>query len=123
MLTDRRNPILLVEDDEALRRVFRDILVDAGYSVMEAPGGNEAYALYQQNRFSAVISDLRMPDGDGMTLLKRVRSSNQPDTAFFLMTGNSHVGAVELVESGATGIIRKPFDIEGFMRTLEVAIR
>ena len=61
--------ILLIDDDDALRGVTSEILREAGYSVDEAPDGKSALALFEAGRHDLVITDIAMPDMDGLELI------------------------------------------------------
>src|SRR5208282_1826786 len=65
--------ILLVDDEERLRHAAGKVLTDEGYSVLGAASGREALKLLQEEAFALVISDLRLPDLDGIALLKQAR--------------------------------------------------
>ena len=68
--------LLLVDDDASLRRVLQHHLSEAGYSVLIAKDGTEAFNLYTENSIDLVITDVRMAGMDGTELLKRIRTIN-----------------------------------------------
>jgi CheY-like chemotaxis protein len=80
--------ILIIDDDEQLRTLFRKVLEEAGYLVFEAPNGQRGLRLFQQTPIALVITDLFMPNMDGMevTMTLHRESSN---TKIILLTGGS----------------------------------
>lgn len=107
-----RKRILVVDDDESLRRVTQMQLEEIGYEVKAAPGGEEALALLDEWDAALVLTDLRMPGLSGMELLKRIRNEH-PETAVVLMTAFGTISsAVEAIKAGAYDYITKPVDFE-----------
>jgi two-component system NtrC family response regulator len=107
-----RKRILVVDDDESLRRVTQMQLEEIGYEVKTAPCGEEALALLNEWDAALVLTDLRMPGLSGMDLLKRIRDEH-PETAVILMTAFGTISsAVEAIKAGAYDYITKPVDFE-----------
>ena len=104
--------ILLAEDERLLAMALRDDLLDAGFDTVSVGDGLEAWAEIQRNPPHLVVSDVRMPGLDGMSLLQRVRGA-YPGTAFILMTTFASVkDAVSALQAGATDYLVKPFERE-----------
>jgi len=116
--------LLLVDDDPDFLIVLQDLLPFhlGQLKIDTATSGTEALALMQRNRYDAVISDVRMPDMDGLALLERV-SKEQPETPFLLMTahGDSHLG-YEAMELGAYAYLEKPIDRQYFLHCVRRAL-
>lgn len=111
--------VLVVEDDEFLREIVAMNLSKRGFQVFSAGEGQEALKLVKENpSIELVISDIQMPGGDGMELLKWIQElrSNQPKVV--LMTGYSDVTKREALEAGATSIISKPFQTEALLNLI-----
>ena len=68
--------VLLVDDDENLRRVMEFQLGEAGYKVVPAADGQEALTIFEQNEVDCVVTDLRMPKLSGLELLEKIKSVN-----------------------------------------------
>ena len=103
-----RRRVLVVDDDESLRRVTQVQLEQAGYDTKVAADGAEAMALLQRSPHDLVISDLKMPEMSGLDLLRRIRSE-YPDTVVVMITAFGTVGtAVEAMKAGAYDYITKP---------------
>ena len=104
--------ILLAEDDEIMRISIYDRLRKYGWQVDEAEDGVKAMALYEKNQYNLIISDIRMPGLDGLTLLDNVRRTN-PDTDIVIMTAYGSIDdAINCLRRGATEYILKPFDLD-----------
>jgi two-component system NtrC family response regulator len=105
-MTERH--ILIVDDDESLRRVTEVQLAQAGYQVMTAPGGEQALAILEQAPKDLVITDLQMPGMSGLDLLKKIRAE-YPETAVLMVTAFGTVEtAVDAMRAGAYDYITKP---------------
>ncbi len=103
-------PILVVEDDLALREAVCDTLELAGQAVVAAAGGEEALQLLARQTVSLVVSDVRMLPIDGIALLKEIRS-RFPHLPVVLMTAFADVDrAVEAMRAGACDFLLKPFE-------------
>lgn len=107
--------ILLVEDDDYFRSVLKMILEKEGFSVAEAPDGAAAqHILGISPDIDLVLSDIRMPNMDGMALLKWVKETKK--TPVILMTGFSEILAIKDGDAlGADGFLPKPFEPEDIL--------
>jgi two-component system response regulator HydG/two-component system response regulator AtoC len=104
--------ILLIDDEPDVRQALRDVLTDAGHVVVEASDGAKASALLPETVFDVVLSDVRLPGVDGLSLLRTVRR-DAPLTDFILMTALPDVGqAVAALKEGASDYLIKPFDVD-----------
>lgn len=105
-------PILLVEDDPALREALTVTLELEGETVVAVENGKLAMEQLFQNEFALIISDIRMPAMDGITLLKQVKARS-PAMPMVLMTAYGEVqDAVEAMRVGACDYLVKPFEPE-----------
>jgi len=105
-------PTLLVVDDEDLVRwSLRERLEASGYHVLEAETAEQALQ-HAEDDVDLVLLDFRLPDADGLSLLRRIKAQSR-DTLVILMTAYSSVeSAVEAMKQGAYDYVRKPFEIE-----------
>ncbi|MCI0693897.1 sigma-54 dependent transcriptional regulator [candidate division KSB1 bacterium] len=100
--------ILIVDDEFSVRESLEKVLSKAGYVTLSADSGNEALAVLSKEKVDLVLSDLKMPDGDGVELLKSIKK-NYPDVEVILLTGYGTVeNAVEAMREGAYDFITKP---------------
>jgi two-component system NtrC family response regulator len=114
--------ILVVDDDESLRRVTQFQLEQAGYHVSIASDGNQALAVLQKAPFNLVLTDLQMPGISGVELLKKVRL-NHPETLVIIVTAYGTVeNAVEAMKTGAYDYITKPVNLEELQLVINRAL-
>ncbi len=109
-MTDTAAPLslLLVDDEEGICRVMSMLLKDMGYAVRTASKGGEALALYEKERPAVVVSDIKMPGMDGITLLKEIKKRD-PDAEVILLTGHGDMElAVAGLRHGAGDFLNKP---------------
>ena len=102
--------ILLVEDKESLRRVLRLTLESAGYTVAEAEDARAAAQALAREPFRLVLTDLRMPHGSGLDVLRASKSADA-DVPVILMTAYGSIDeAVQAMKDGAHDFLQKPVD-------------
>ena len=89
--------ILVVDDEQSIRKTLREILEFEKYIVEEAGDGFECLTKFKQNKFDAVLLDIKMPKMDGMEVLERVQLLS-PDTPVIVISGHASV-----LPSGPTG--------------------
>ena len=109
MTTNAENAILVVDDDEYLRRLVIRILTEKGYACFQAASGAEALTALSSREFALVISDIVMPEMSGLELLKLSRVF-RPHVAIIMLTGvDCQDTAIRALELGAYGYLIKPF--------------
>lgn len=123
MLADAPRQILVVDDEPNLRRVLGAQLSRDGYEVHAAADGEEALRILHEQYIDAVITDLRMPGLDGLSLLKRALAL-EPELPVIMITAHGTVdNAVEALKSGAFDYITKPFDQNEVRNVVRKALR
>ncbi len=114
--------VLLVEDQDNVRRVISTLLKRNGYSVAEASEGAKATVKLKRKKFDLVITDLRMEPVNGMEVLRRTKEIS-PETEVIVITAFGTVsGGVEAMKLGAYDYIQKPVDNEEFLLIIKRAI-
>jgi DNA-binding NtrC family response regulator len=114
--------ILLVEDKDSLRTMLRHALERQGYAVLEARDQPEALKQLQQAQPSVVLSDLRLPDGDGFGVL-RASKETDPDVPVIVMTAYGSIeDAVSAMKEGALDFLAKPVDPDHLLMMVARAI-
>jgi CheY-like chemotaxis protein len=113
--------ILLVEDDEAVREILRKTLVSAGHDVEEAPNGVVALAAYRRQASDVVITDLVMPEKNGLEAIMELRSLDPAVKIIAMSGGGRSLGPGQLyLESarlfGALRILSKPFTAQALLK-------
>jgi len=115
--------ILVIDDDESLRRVTQLQLEEAGYEIVTASGGEEGVQAVEQYGPDLVLTDLKMPGMSGMEVLKTIRRDHPEITVVLLTAFGTVQTAVEAMKAGAYDYITKPIDYNelllGVSRALE----
>ena len=110
--------ILLVEDEPSLRLSLGDAMRAAGHRVRTAADGSEALSLLDAHVFDLVVTDLRLPKANGLTVFRRLRHE-APATDVILMTAFGTVAeAVAALKEGATDFLTKPFDVDQLLHVV-----
>ncbi|HVO22285.1 MAG TPA: sigma-54 dependent transcriptional regulator [Candidatus Margulisiibacteriota bacterium] len=105
--------VLIVDDEQMIRWSMEQTLRAAGYEVAAAETAANGLALFRQLRPAALFLDLHLPDGDGLDVLRTVKSENGDDTAVIVMTAFGEIStAVEAMRLGAYDYLKKPFDFD-----------
>lgn len=110
--------VLVVDDEHLVQATLKRALERAGHAVTFRESGRQALAAFAERRFDAVLSDVRMPDGDGAWLLREIRkvSSALP---VFLMTGLAEDRLLDgVVFDARTKLLKKPLDLRGLLAML-----
>jgi two-component system, NtrC family, response regulator AtoC len=103
--------ILVVDDESLIRWSIKERLTAAGFKVKEAQTAAEGLAIAGEG-VDLVLLDYRLPDADGLSVLKRIKEAD-PDTVVLMLTGHGSVGvAVEAMKQGAFHYVAKPFDLD-----------
>jgi two-component system, NtrC family, nitrogen regulation response regulator NtrX len=111
--------ILIVDDDESIRTTLKAILEDEGYFVNTAASGKEAIQKTQETAYNLTLLDIRLPDIEGVELLKLLKE-NIPRTRKIMLTGYPSIqNAVAAVNKNADAYLIKPVDIEKLLATVK----
>lgn len=114
--------ILLVDDDTTALELIRDLLAPQGIEVHTAESVAQARELSSRESYQAVVTDLKLPDADGIELLEHLRAE-YPEVPVIMLTGHATVSsAVEALKKGAFDYLSKPIQIEELLLVLEKAI-
>ena len=110
--------ILVAEDEESLREVYKDNLESFGAIVVEAEDGEVAFDKFKNGNFDIVLSDMRMPKVTGAELLEKIRKSEKKRPIFIVVTGFSDISPSELYARGASAVIGKPCRLDSLVNVL-----
>ncbi len=115
--------ILIAEDEQVLRESLAELLMQEGYEVVAAANGKEAQAAALQRSFDLVLSDVRMPEMDGLTLLSHL-ARLAPQTPVVMLTAFGTIdSAVEAMRSGAVDYLLKPVQFDDLLLRITRAIQ
>jgi len=110
MSLEKANRILVVDDEESIRAVLTEVLIDDGFRVTQAANGLEALEVLQDVPHSLVISDIKMPGMTGIELLKKIKQTI-PATEVIIITSYASLDtAIEALRYGAYDYLFKPFE-------------
>lgn len=115
--------ILVVDDELNMRLVLSAMLKKEGFDVSSAANGREAQQILQSSKIAVVITDLKMPDIDGMKLLSII-AEKHPEIPVVMITAHGTIAtAVEALKKGAFDYITKPFDLDDLKNIISKAIK
>ncbi len=115
--------ILVIDDEPDLRTLYELTLLREGYRVEAAADLTQARAQLKEKRFDAVITDMRLPDGLGLELLREMVSQQRPDRCVVITAHGSAENAVEALKAGAFDYLTKPVDLKQFRSVVASAIQ
>lgn len=110
MTPSNRNKILVVDDEPILRLALSADLKRRGFDVLLAENGRDAYEIVRKENVDLILSDVRMPGGDGIELLDRIKDFDTRKPVVFFVTGFSDMSLEEAYHRGAEAVFNKPFD-------------
>jgi DNA-binding NtrC family response regulator len=123
VLPHKNISMLVVDDELSIRESLSGWLKRGGYRVDTAADGFTALAMAQENQYDIMLIDVKMPEMDGLTLLKKLKES-EAETAILMMTAHGDIhDAVEAIKLGAYDYLLKPFELEELDYTIEKMVQ
>jgi len=123
VLAHKKIKILVVDDELSIRESLSGWLEQDGFEVESAANGLAALGMIQETRYDIMLVDVKMPEMDGLTLLKKLKEI-EPDTAVVMMTAHGAIqDAVDAMRQGAYDYLLKPFDLEELSLTVDKLVR
>ncbi len=120
---DKSIRILVIDDDENIRKVLTTILEDEGYTVESVGTAKKAIERTRRRFYNLVLIDVRLPDMEGIELLTRMKDTT-PRMRKIIVTGYPTLqNAVEAVNRGADAYVIKPFDVKKVLNTIKEELR
>jgi signal transduction histidine kinase/DNA-binding response OmpR family regulator len=111
--------ILVVDDEEQVVAIFRDLLTQQGYDVVASDNGDDAIAKVTSEKFDLVLTDINLPGVDGLEVVRAAKAADK-DTVVILITGYaSTTTAIDALRQGAYDYITKPFDLWETTKAIE----
>jgi DNA-binding NtrC family response regulator len=120
---DETARILIVDDDENIRKVLTAILEEEGYQIDSAETAKKAIEKTKKNFYSLALIDIRLPDMEGIELLTKMKETT-PKMRKVIITGYPTLqNAIEAVNRGADAYIVKPFDMDKVLETIREQLK
>jgi putative nucleotidyltransferase with HDIG domain len=114
--------IIVVDDEEIIRNLARDVLSDEGYEVTVCASASEALQQIKSANFDLLLSDIKMPEMDGIELIKNALAA-RPDTVAVIMTGYASIETARMaLKEGAYDYMMKPFEVEEVRNAVKNAL-
>ena len=114
--------LLVVDDEPDLRTLYELTLLREGYDVETAGTVEDAWARLRDRTYSAVITDMRLPDGNGLDLLRRLEQAGRREKTIMITAFGSPENAVEALKAGAYDYLTKPVDLKQFRAVIASAL-
>ncbi|MGI5845399.1 MAG: response regulator [Candidatus Xenobium sp.] len=116
--------VLVVEDDDRIRKVEALILTCDPLEVIEAPGGRQALELLRQEKFDLIVLDLMLPEGDGMQVLRAIRQRPETENlpVLLITAQNTELDMLESFKSDANYYITQPFEPRELVDSVELIL-
>ncbi len=115
--------VLVIDDEPDLRTLYELSLTREGYSVVTAESVAQSLALLAKRNFHAVVSDMQLPDGLGLEVLKYLAQSQRSERCVVITAHGSAENAVEALKAGAFDYLTKPVDLKQFRSVVAQAVR
>lgn len=116
------NTILVVDDEELLRNALVFQFKREGFNVLSASNGKEAFEIIKTNKIDAVVSDIQMPGGNGIELLKDVKNYDVEIPVLVFITAFADLTEADAYDLGANAIFSKPFDRKALVKCIKDAV-
>jgi DNA-binding NtrC family response regulator len=114
--------VLVIDDEAAMRKMIRTILESAQYQVIEAPNGNEGLRLFREHLPALVISDILMPDKEGIETIREIKQVN-PKARIIAISGGGRTARADFLKMaekfGAMESLKKPFRRNDLLACIE----
>ena len=114
--------LLIVDDEDGIRKTLSSHFKMDGYNIFTASGGYQALEIVKENRIDFIISDIRMPEGDGEMLLEKVRELNPEIPLIVMVTGFAELSKEKAIEKGALDLLAKPIDLDLIEKYIQEAL-
>lgn len=118
----RGKKILVVDDEEGFREILTEEFQLSGADVMSSASGIGAFEIFRTEKFDAIVSDVRMPNGDGIFFLDQILNSNFKLPIFVFISGYAEFDEKVLKEKGVSAIFSKPFEIDDVIKFLSAEL-
>lgn len=122
MISLKGKSILIADDEELIREIFVEVFSSLNAIVTEAHNGKDAFELLKANKFDALISDIRMPGGDGIKLLEQIQKELPYQPKIFLCSGFSDIDPATAETLNVVKVFPKPFVVKTVVQAVAGAL-
>ena len=120
MLERNNITVLIVDDEPDILELMEEEFIYYGYKTITAECGNDAIKLIREGNINVIVSDYKMPNGNGIAVLGEVQSmevENRPE--FFFVSGQADISIQDALNAGAKKFFSKPFDLDDLISEIE----
>ncbi len=119
-MIDRKNlTVLIVDDEPDILELMEEEFRFCGYKTKTAICGNDAIKILTNEKIDIVVSDYKMPNGNGMDVLSHVKAMTGKHPTFFFVSGQADVSTEDALRAGAKKFFSKPFDLDDLIKEIE----
>lgn len=115
--------VLVVDDEDLLREILVEAFELQGAKVDHAESGNKAFEKVKNQNYDLILSDIRMPDGDGISLFTNLNKLDKPLPKFFVCSAFNDLNEQKIKELNIIKVFSKPFEIDTILTTISDEIR
>lgn len=120
MLERNNITVLIVDDEPDILELMEEEFIYYGYKTLTAECGNDAIKMIRQGNIDVIVSDYKMPNGNGMAVLDEVQSMEPKDRPeFFFVSGQADISIQDALNAGAKKFFSKPFDLDDLINEIE----
>jgi DNA-binding NtrC family response regulator len=123
MLERSNITVLIVDDEPDILELMEEEFIYYGYKTLTAECGNEAIKLIREKSIDVIVSDYKMPNGNGMAVLDEVQSMDEDKRPeFFFVSGQADISIQDALNAGAKKFFSKPFDLDDLINEIETEL-
>lgn len=119
MSANKNITVLIIDDEPDILELMEEEFRYCGYNTLTATSGNDAIKVLQNTRVDIVVSDYKMPNGNGMVVLDFVNKMTVGKPVFYFVSGQADVSLEDAIKAGAKKFFSKPFDLDELIRQIE----
>lgn len=114
--------ILIADDEPDILELMVEEFEDSGFSVLSASCGNDGAKLVRENQIDVILSDFKMPNGTGLTILDEVNNLADKKPLFFFVSGQADIPEAECIKKGAKKFYTKPIELDEIISEIEALL-
>lgn len=123
MLERSNITVLIVDDEPDILELMEEEFIYYGYKTLTAECGNDAIKLIREKSIDVIVSDYKMPNGNGMSVLDEVQSIDKDKRPeFFFVSGQADISIQDALNAGAKKFFSKPFDLDDLINEIETEL-